>query len=117
MPDLYIPENYKPLLSVKETEKAIVLLKDFFQLALSTELGLTRVTAPLFVKSGTGINDDLNGVERPVKFPVKDMEDAQMEIVHSLAKWKRMALAKYGFKMHTGLYTDMNAIRMQNGSV
>ena len=86
MPDLYIPENYKPLLSVKETEKAIVLLKDFFQLALSTELGLTRVTAPLFVKSGTGINDDLNGVERPVKFPVKDMEDAQMEIVHSLAK-------------------------------
>ena len=111
MPDLYIPENYKPLLSVKETEKAIVLLKDFFQLALSTELGLTRVTAPLFVKSGTGINDDLNGVERPVKFPVKDMEDAQMEIVHSLAKWKRLALKRYGFYPGKGLYTDMNAIR------
>ena len=87
MPDLYIPENYKPLLSVKETEKAIVLLKDFFQLALSTELGLTRVTAPLFVKSGTGINDDLNGVERPVKFPVKDMGDSQMEASESFRAW------------------------------
>ena len=111
MPDLYIPENYKPLLSVKETEKAIVLLKDFFQLALSTELGLTRVTAPLFVKSGTGINDDLNGVERPVKFPVKDMEDAQMEIVHSLAKWKRLKVSELGLGCGFGIYTDMNAIR------
>ena len=111
MPDLYIPENYKPLLSVKETEKAIVLLKDFFQLALSTELGLTRVTAPLFVKSGTGINDDLNGVERPVKFPVKDMGDSQMEIVHSLAKWKRLKVSELGLGCGFGIYTDMNAIR------
>lgn len=111
MPNLYIPKNYKPLLSVKETEKAIVLLKDFFQLALSTELGLTRVTAPLFVKSGTGINDDLNGVERPVKFPVKDMNDASMEIVHSLAKWKRMKVSGLGLDCGFGIYTDMNAIR------
>lgn len=108
---LYIPENYKPLLSVKETEKAIILLKDFFQLSLSTELSLTRVTAPLFVRSGVGLNDDLNGIERPVRFPIKCMNETQVEIVHSLAKWKRMALKKYGFSHGEGLYTDMSAIR------
>ena len=111
MSKLYVPKNYKPLLSVKETEKAIVLLKDFFQLALSTELSLTRVTAPLFVKSGTGLNDDLNGVERPVKFPVKDMNETQVEIVHSLAKWKRMRVTELGLESGFGIYTDMNAIR------
>ena len=111
MSHLQIPAGYKPLLSVKETEKAIVLLKDFFQLALSTELNLRRVTAPLFVRSGTGINDDLNGTERAVSFPVKDMNDARLEIVHSLAKWKRMKVSELGLKSGFGIYTDMNAIR------
>jgi len=105
------PEGYKPLLGVRETERAIQEIKDFFQLSLATELNLTRVTAPLFVLSGTGINDDLNGIERPVAFPVKAMGDARAEIVHSLAKWKRLALAEYGFRKGFGLYTDMNAIR------
>lgn len=111
MSKLYIPKNYKPLLNIKETEKAIVLIKDFFQLSLSTELNLTRVTAPLFIKSGQGINDDLNGVERSVKFPVKDMNDSQMEIVHSLAKWKRLKVTELKLKAGFGIYTDMNAIR------
>lgn len=111
MSQLYVPKGYKPVLNEKETENAIVLIKDFFQLALSTELNLTRVTAPLFVKSGTGINDDLNGVERPVHFPVKDMNEAQMEIVHSLAKWKRMKITEMGLTPGFGIYTDMNAIR------
>ncbi len=108
---LYIPENYKPLLSVKETEKAIILLKDFFQLSLSTELSLTRVTAPLFVRSGVGLNDDLNGIERPVRFPIKCMNEIQVEIVHSLAKWKRLKVTELGLKRGFGIYTDMNAIR------
>lgn len=111
MSKLFIPENYKPLLNEKETEHAIVLIKDFFQLSLSTQLNLTRVTAPLFVKSGTGLNDDLNGIERAVKFPVKDMNDSQMEIVHSLAKWKRVKVTEMGLKPGFGIYTDMNAIR------
>jgi len=110
MPYSY-PENYRPLLGVRETERAIKEIKDFFQLSLATELNLTRVTAPLFVLSGMGINDDLNGVERPVAFPVKALGDQRAEIVHSLAKWKRLALAQYGFKKGFGLYTDMNAIR------
>lgn len=105
------PAGYRPLLGVKETERAIKEIKDFFQLSLATELNLTRVTAPLFVLSGMGINDDLNGTERPVAFPVKALGDARAEIVHSLAKWKRLALAEYGFKKGFGLYTDMNAIR------
>ncbi|HEY9055244.1 MAG TPA: aspartate--ammonia ligase [Rectinemataceae bacterium] len=105
------PQNYTPLLGVRETERAIKEIKDFFQLSLATELNLTRVTAPLFVLSGMGINDDLNGVERPVAFPVKALGDQKAEIVHSLAKWKRLALAQYGFKKGFGLYTDMNAIR------
>lgn len=111
MSQLFVPDGYKPVLNVKETEKAIVLIKDFFQLSLSTELNLRRVTAPLFVKSGTGINDDLNGVERSVKFPVKDMGDCQMEIVHSLAKWKRMKVTELNLEPGFGIYTDMNAIR------
>lgn len=111
MSKLYIPENYKPILNVKETEKAIILIKDFFQLSLSTELNLTRVTAPLFVQSGTGLNDDLNGIERAVRFPVKDMNDTQLEIVHSLAKWKRVKVTELGLESNYGIYTDMNAIR------
>jgi aspartate--ammonia ligase len=108
---LYIPRNYKSILSLKETERAIKLIKDFFELNLSAELKLRRVTAPLFVQRGTGINDDLNGVERPVSFPIKDMEGTTAEIVHSLAKWKRMMLADYGIANNYGLYTDMNALR------
>ena len=111
MSQLTIPKKYKPLLSVKETEHAIVMIKDFFQLALSTELNLTRVTAPLFVPKGTGLNDDLNGVERPVSFPVKDMNEQTMEIVHSLAKWKRVKITELGLSRGFGIYTDMNAIR------
>jgi aspartate--ammonia ligase len=103
--------GYRAIHSVRETEQAIKEIKDFFQLNLATELNLTRVTAPLFVLTGTGLNDDLNGVERAVRFPVKDLGDAKAEVVHSLAKWKRMALAEYGFSKGFGLYTDMNAIR------
>jgi aspartate--ammonia ligase len=106
-----LPAHYKTVLAEKETEHAIVLIKDFFQLALSTELNLTRVTAPLFVRSGTGINDDLNGVERPVSFPVKAMDDERMEIVQSLAKWKRIKTTELGMTPGFGIYTDMNAIR------
>ena len=108
---LYIPSNYNSILSLKETERAIKMIKDFFELNLAAELKLRRVTAPLFVQRGTGINDDLNGVERPVSFPVKDMEGTTAEIVHSLAKWKRMMLADYGISNNYGLYTDMNALR------
>ena len=108
---LFIPDNYEPLLDIRKTEQAIKLIKDFFQQDLSTELRLSRVTAPLFVLKGTGINDDLNGVERPVSFPVKDMHDQSAEIVHSLAKWKRMMLADLNYQCGYGLYTDMNAIR------
>lgn len=108
---LYIPDNYKPLLDLKQTEKAIKVVKDFFEQSLASELRLRRVTAPLFVLKGTGINDDLNGVERPVAFPIKDMNESCAEVVHSLAKWKRMMLADYGIEQGYGLYTDMNAIR------
>lgn len=108
---LIIPQNYKSYLGLKETERAIKMIKDFFQENLSSELKLRRVTAPLFVQRGTGINDDLNGIERPVSFPVKDMEGITAEIVHSLAKWKRMMLADYEIGNGYGLYTDMNALR------
>ncbi|MFX0061780.1 MAG: aspartate--ammonia ligase [Candidatus Hermodarchaeota archaeon] len=110
---LFIPEGYKSLLDIKETQKAIKQIKDFFQLNLAEKLNLTRVTAPRFVKSGTGINDDLNGVEIPVSFIVEGADMVKAEIVHSLAKWKRMALVDYGFKHGEGLYTDMDAIRAQ----
>lgn len=105
-----LPEKYESPLTLRETEKAIKKVKDCFQIELAKELQLQRVSAPLFVKSGTGVNDDLNGVETKVSFTVKD-EQSKAEIVFSLAKWKRMALADYGFKVGEGLYTDMNAIR------
>ena len=108
---LRIPSGYKPLLSPRQTEGAIKEIKDFFQMNLSSELRLRRVTAPLFVKSGTGINDELNGVERAVSFPVKDMDGTVCEIVHSLAKWKRLTLSEYDIEPGYGIYTDMNAIR------
>lgn len=108
---LVIPQNYDPILSLKETERAIKMVKDFFESNLAAELKLRRVTAPLFVQRGTGINDDLNGIERPVSFEVKDMEGTVAEIVHSLAKWKRMMLADYEIANSYGLYTDMNALR------
>ncbi len=108
-------KTYRAMLDVRATELAIAEIKDFFQMSLATELNLTRVTAPLFVLAGTGINDDLNGTERPVAFPVKDLGDARAEVVQSLAKWKRLALAEYGFKKGFGLYTDMNAIRPDEG--
>jgi aspartate--ammonia ligase len=110
-PNLILPKRYRPLLGVTETEHAIKALKDFFELNLATELNLSRVTAPLFVQGGTGINDDLNGVERPVAFPVKDMPGVRAEIVQSLAKWKRLMLGQIGFEPGYGLYTDMNALR------
>lgn len=105
------PINYKPLLDRQETEQAIKLIKDFFQQNLATGLRLHRVTGPLFVQKGLGLNDDLNGVERPVSFPIKDMNEAVAEVVHSLAKWKRMTLADHGIEPGYGIYTDMNAIR------
>lgn len=108
---LFIPENYKSVLNVNQTEQAIKLIKDFFQENLASELRLRRVTAPLFVKQGTGINDDLNGVERPVSFPMKEMNDQVAEIVQSLAKWKRLALADLKIETGQGIYTDMNALR------
>ena len=108
---LYFPENYKAKLDLKQTEKAIKLIKDFCQENLSSELRLRRVTAPLFVLKGTGVNDDLNGIERPVSFAVKEMNDAKAEVVQSLAKWKRLMLANYGIPAGYGIYTDMNAIR------
>ena len=106
-----IPKKYEPLLDAMETEKAIKLIKDFFQTSLAKELNLRRVTAPLFVKAGTGINDNLNGVEKPVSFNIKAMENTTAEIVQSLAKWKRMTLAQLGVHHGHGIYTDMNAIR------
>lgn len=111
MSKLIRPLNYRALLPPKQTEQGIKVIKDFFQQNLSTELRLSRVTAPLFVLKGLGINDDLNGVERPVTFPIKDLNEAQAEVVHSLAKWKRLTLAEYGIKPGYGIYTDMNAIR------
>lgn len=111
MSRLIVPDNYCPLLDLQQTEKAIKLLKDFFESNLSSELQLRRVTAPLFVLRGTGVNDELNSVERPVSFPIKDMDESVAEVVHSLAKWKRMMLADYSVMPGYGLYTDMNAIR------
>jgi aspartate--ammonia ligase len=108
---LILPDGYRPLLDARHTERAIQKIKDAFQTALAYELDLVRVTAPLFVRSGTGINDDLNGIERPVRFAIGGLGDAQAEIVQSLAKWKRLALADLGFDPGEGLYTDMNALR------
>ena len=109
---LYLPKNYKNLLgSVESTEKAIKAVKDMFQTNLSAQLALLRVTAPMIVMTGTGINDDLNSVERPVRFPIKDMNEQQAEVVHSLAKWKRLKLGEMGIQPGRGIYTDMNALR------
>jgi aspartate--ammonia ligase len=108
---LITPKGYRPVLNLTETEKGIQKIKDFFQQNLSSELRLRRVTAPLFVMKDTGINDDLNGSERAVSFPIMDMGDARAEIVHSLAKWKRMILKDYSIEEGYGIYADMNAIR------
>lgn len=108
---LFKPTNYNPILNLQQTELGIIKIKDFLQSNLSAELRLRRVTAPLFVLKGTGINDDLNGVERAVSFPIKDFGDARAEVVHSLAKWKRLILADYEIENGYGIYTDMNAIR------
>ena len=111
MEKLIIPENYNSPLSVRETEIAIKKLKDLFEKKLAEYLNLTRVSAPLFVDADSGLNDNLNGVERPVSFDIKEIENMDVEIVQSLAKWKRQALHKYKFEFGEGLYTDMNAIR------
>ena len=111
MSKLLTPKDYQRLLDLKQTEQAIKKIKDFFLESLSTELRLRRVTAPLFVLKGLGMNDDLNGVERPVTFPIKDMAEAKAEVVHSLAKWKRVTLADYEVPAGYGIVTDMNAIR------
>lgn len=111
MGTIYIPEGYKSPQTIRETEVAIKEVKDYFERALSDALNLTRVSAPLFVKPESGLNDNLNGVERPVSFGIKEQGDREVEIVHSLAKWKRKALKEYGFSEGEGLYTDMTAIR------
>lgn len=108
---LIVPYDYKTCLDVIETEIAIKKLKDYFESELAKELNLIRVSAPLFVKPESGLNDNLNGIEKPVSFEMKGDSNAKLEIVHSLAKWKRMALDKYRFRPGKGLYTDMNAIR------
>jgi len=110
--NLYIPKNYRNILGDQEaTEKAIKSVKDMFQDNLSAQLALLRVTAPMVVLSGTGINDELNGVERPVSFPIKDMQERRAEVVHSLAKWKRLKLKEMSIAPGRGIYTDMNALR------
>ena len=109
---LILPDHYVDLLGGAErTEKAIKAVKDMFQNNLSAQLALLRVTAPMVVLSGTGLNDELNGVERPVRFPIRDMAEQQAEVVHSLAKWKRAKLAQMGIQPGRGIYTDMNALR------
>lgn len=108
---LIIPENYKTCLDGRQTEKAIKFIKDTFQHEIITSLNLQRISAPLFVRPETGLNDNLNGVERPVSFDAPCIDGNMLEIVHSLAKWKRMTLGRYGFETGEGLYTDMNAIR------
>ncbi len=108
---IIIPDGYKSPCSIKETEIAIKEVKDYFERMLAKEMNLTRVSAPLFVYPDSGLNDNLNGVERPVRFGIKEHNDEEVEIVHSLAKWKRKALGDYGFKKGEGLYTDMTAIR------
>ena len=108
---VFIPENYKSNLSLLETEIAIKKVKDFFENKLAETLNLTRVSAPLFLENSSGLNDNLNGIERPVSFDMLAIKDSEIEIVHSLAKWKRFALHRYNFQPGYGLYTDMNAIR------
>lgn len=109
--DLIIPMDYDPKLSIRETQEAIRYIRETFQDEFGKEMGLNRVSAPMYVEKSSGINDNLNGYEKPVSFTMKDMPGETIEVVHSLAKWKRMALKKYGFGLHEGLYTNMNAIR------
>ena len=108
---LLLPKGYKPLLDLPKTEHGIKQIKEFFQTSLSASLRLRRITAPLFILSGTGINDNLSGREKAVSFSIQDMNHQKAEIVHSLAKWKRMILGEYGIEKGFGIYTDMNAIR------
>ena len=107
----YTVNHYQSVLNVRETQDAIKLIRDKFQKELGLQLNLERISAPLFVEKSSGLNDDLSGVERPVSFDMKDFKDDPIEVVHSLAKWKRTALKKYGFQPHEGIYTNMNAIR------
>ncbi len=109
--EIQIPVNYDPVLSVRDTQEAIKYIRDTFQKELGRELGLSRISAPLFVPRSSGLNDNLNGIERPVSFDIQEMSGERIEVVQSLAKWKRLALKKYGFNLHEGLYTNMNAIR------
>ena len=111
MERLIIPQGYHSELNLHDTQIGIKTVKDFFQNLLAERLNLSRVTAPIFVDPLSGLNDNLNGVERPVSFGIKELGDKEAEVVHSLAKWKRYALNKYGFSVGEGLYTDMNAIR------
>jgi len=108
---LILPENYDPRLTVRETEAAIKYIRDTFQKEFGRQLNLERISAPLFVRTDSGLNDNLSGVERPVAFDLKGLNGKEVEVVHSLAKWKRMALGRYGFNVGEGLYTNMNAIR------
>ncbi len=110
MAKLYIPEGYRPKLNLYRTQKAIAFIKETFQTRLAAALNLKRISAPLFVTESSGLNDNLNGVERPVSFDIPDVGESG-QVVHSLAKWKRLALKRYGFYVGNGLYTDMNAIR------
>lgn len=108
---LVIPRDYDPKLSIRETEAAIRYIRETFQDEISQELNLQRMSAPMFVEKSTGLNDNLNGIEQPVSFTMAGLPGETIEVVHSLAKWKRYALKRYGFGMHEGLYTNMNAIR------
>lgn len=109
--DLIIPKDYDPKLDVKKTQEAIRYIRETFQDEFGKELGLSRVSAPRYVEKSSGLNDNLNGYETPVSFTMESIPNDTIEVVHSLAKWKRMALKQYGFKLHEGLYTNMNAIR------
>lgn len=111
MEHLIIPKDYHSELNLHDTQIAIKTVKDFFQNLLALRLNLSRVSAPLFVDPLSGLNDNLNGIERPVTFDIKEQNGKEAEVVQSLAKWKRYALKKYGFDYGEGLYTDMNAIR------
>ena len=108
---LILPEHYDPRLSVRETQEAIKYIRDTFQKEFGKEMNLERISAPLFVEKSSGLNDDLNGVERPVQFDIAGVPGETIEVVHSLAKWKRMALYRYEFRVGKGILTDMNAIR------
>ena len=109
--DFIVPRNYDPVLTIRETQEAIKYIRDTFQAEFGREMHLSRISAPMFVQKSSGLNDNLNGFERPVAFDMQEMPGETIEVVHSLAKWKRFALKKYGFGMHEGLYTNMNAIR------